>query len=275
MYAEVKWICNFEESSEWGWEAEETISYVLLTLLAGGCVGPGWAAVSTTPCVTMGSLYKQCWLLHTHTHKKKETQKKKGSKEFLARCHAALSVSWLLHSSCVIIFIYKCWLWFSTPEKGDVIEKCRVWCKAEIWLAALHVVWAWILIVWKGIIKKKRWNSLATKAHSPEVKVILLFRSCFWKGGEGPALAFCCSYLWKHPGECEVLHSGAEGALRPCSRWDPEAGELQAWLDVHWHMEAPFPPGDPCCSPALTPMSWCSCVNDHTQSLQLFWSWDL
>lgn len=35
-------------------------------------------------------------------------KKKKRSKEFLARCHAALSVSWLPHSSCVIMFIYKC-----------------------------------------------------------------------------------------------------------------------------------------------------------------------
>lgn len=33
---------------------------------SAGRVGPGRAAVGTTPCVTMGSLYKQCWLLHTH-----------------------------------------------------------------------------------------------------------------------------------------------------------------------------------------------------------------
>lgn len=114
MYARVKRICNFWESGEWVSEAQETIPCVLLTLVAGGRVGPGRAAVSTEPCVTMGSLYKQCWLLHAK-------KKKKCSKEFLARCHAALSVSWLPHSSCVIMFIYKCWLWFSTPEKGDVI----------------------------------------------------------------------------------------------------------------------------------------------------------
>lgn len=70
MYARVKRICNFWESGEWVSEAQETIPCVLLTLVAGGRVGPGRAAVSTEPCVTMGSLYKQCWLLHAKKKKK-------------------------------------------------------------------------------------------------------------------------------------------------------------------------------------------------------------
>lgn len=68
----------------------------------------------------------------------------------------------------------------------------------------------------------------------------MLFRSCFWKGGEGPALAFPCSYLLKRPGEHEVFHCGAEAALRPCSSWDPVPGELQPSCTGTWKLVFPL-----------------------------------
>lgn len=67
----------------------------------------------------------------------------------------------------------------------------------------------------------KKWNSLATKAHSPEGKVILLFRRVLLLPFLVPTFG---SIL-------ESLRS-FRAALRPWPGWDAAPGELQSWLDV-------------------------------------------
>lgn len=153
--------------------------------------------MGTAPCVTVASLYKQCWLLHT--------------KKMQRGIFSTLSCSTLCFLASTVKLCNNIYIQMLTVIFHPGKRRCHLKVPCVMQSRDLTRGLAYGVGVDFNCLKRdhfKKWNSLSTKAHSPGVKVILLFRSCFWKGAEGPALAFPRSYLWKHPGEQRSLTVG-------------------------------------------------------------------